>query len=248
MAAVAASIGIATAMITTPHDHMHAHNVMVSFNAETSGTASCAASDAQMSKLRQTVCRSFVGSATPWCQSDKDIKAAGDWPHQTVYLLELLKFMVAPSTCLNTSYAAETFEWFNGPFANVSVGGSFMWTWLDFQVGYYRMPQKAGSRIESAWTLGEKCWAFTVLQQKLILAPIEKASSSVGQSIANFTANYNKAVPLTMNLCREVMANCFVNASYDPSRKGTCPLKVDEFKGGFGWENLKFGNLCKYPF
>ena len=34
------------------------------------------------------------------------------------------------------------------------------------------------------------------------------------------------------------MANCFVNASYDPAlRNGTCPGAVDEFYVGFSWEN-----------
>ena len=29
-----------------------------------------------------------------------------------------------------------------------------------------------------------------------------------------------------LQLCDNVMANCFQNASYDPSRNGTCPWKV----------------------
>ena len=34
------------------------------------------------------------------------------------------------------------------------------------------------------------------------------------------------------------MANCFVNASYDPAlRNGTCPGAVDEFYVGFSGEN-----------
>lgn len=41
-----------------------------------------------------------------------------------------------------------------------------------------------------------------------------------------------------MNLCDKVMANCFVNASYNPAkRNGTCTGLVGEFYVGFQWEN-----------
>ena len=49
---------------------------------------------------------------------------------------------------------------------------------------------------------------------------------------------YDDAIPLTMGLCEKVMANCFVNASYDPvARNGTCPGQIDEFFVGYQWEN-----------
>ena len=49
-------------------------------------------------------------------------------------------------------------------------------------------------------------------------------------------------VPLTLQLCEEVMANCFVNQSYDPRRNGTCPAKIFAFHElGFERENLLRG-------
>lgn len=211
--------------------------------------STCPQSDAQMSILRQTLCRSLVGPTTPWCESDKDIKAHGDWPSQTAYFYELVAFLEnSAASCLNTSYAADTLSWFNGPLSDPSVSGSYAWTWEIFQVQYYAMPRPAGERIESPWTLGEKCWAFTALQQRVDLAPLATRAATVGATIANATAMYTYSAPLTMQLCREVMANCFLNESYDPSRKGTCPLSVDEFKGGWDWENLKFGSKVTYPF
>ena len=52
-----------------------------------------------------------------------------------------------------------------------------------------------------------------------------------------------------MTLCREVMNNCFVNASYDPSRKGSCEKKILDFRFlGFERENLKRAFAISYPF
>ena len=44
-----------------------------------------------------------------------------------------------------------------------------------------------------------------------------------GLSAAAYSAAADAAIPQTMQLCEEVMANCFVNASYNPARNGTCP-------------------------
>ena len=78
--------------------------------------------------------------------------------------------------------------------------------------------------------------------------------SGTGLSLDQFIGAYESAVPLTMNLCSEVMANCFVNASYDPvARNGSCPDKVDEFYVGYAWENgdgeVQWRNdSVRYPF
>ena len=56
--------------------------------------------------------------------------------------------------------------------------------------------------------------------------------------LQSFISAYDDAVPMTMALCERVMANCFVNASYDPAlRNGTCPDGVGQFFVGFQWEN-----------
>ena len=56
-------------------------------------------------------------------------------------------------------------------------------------------------------------------------------------------------MPLTLGLCERVMANCFVNQSYDPSRNGTCPTKIFEFHDlGFERENLLRGFPVDYRF
>ena len=58
-----------------------------------------------------------------------------------------------------------------------------------------------------------------------------------------------RAVPRTLELCVEVLANCFVNASYDPHRNGTCPTQVFAFHNlGFERENLLRGFDVAYPF
>lgn len=64
----------------------------------------------------------------------------------------------------------------------------------------------------------------------------------------NFIALYNDAIPLTMDLCYEVEENCFVNATYDASRNGTCPGDISQFELGFERENLKRKNIVVYPF
>lgn len=78
--------------------------------------------------------------------------------------------------------------------------------------------------------------------------PLQKRLQSAGLSMSAFAAPYNKAIPLTMNLCEEVMANCFVNKSYDPRRNGTCPTKIAQFHLGFDWQNGLHGGQVKYPF
>ena len=59
-----------------------------------------------------------------------------------------------------------------------------------------------------------------------------------GVTLGNFFDAWEDALAKTMPLCERVMANCFVNASYDPStRNGTCPDKVGAFYVGWQWEN-----------
>ena len=72
--------------------------------------------------------------------------------------------------------------------------------------------------------------------------------AEAGLNLDAYFSAYEDAVPLTMNLCWEVMANCFVNASYDPTRNGTCPGKVKEFYLGFERENIKRRSPIYYPF
>lgn len=60
------------------------------------------------------------------------------------------------------------------------------------------------------------------------------AAGEFGASLGTFGASYDAAVPMTMEQCDRVMANCFVNASYDPAlRNGTCPDRVGQFCVGF---------------
>ena len=43
-------------------------------------------------------------------------------------------------------------------------------------------------------------------------------------NLDKFFNAYETAIPLTMNLCEKVTANCFVNETYNPNkRNGTCP-------------------------
>lgn len=127
-----------------------------------------------------------------------------------------------------------------------------MQTWASptGQPNYYEMPRPPGARIESPGTLGMKCWAFAYLAQtwaslrESLLARLQAA----GLSIERLADGYAAAAPLTHSLCLRVMENCFVNATFDPARKGTCPMSVDEFRGGFARQNAEHGDIIKYPF
>jgi len=62
--------------------------------------------------------------------------------------------------------------------------------------------------------------------------------AAFGLDLADFVGAWDDAIPFSMDLCNKVMANCFVNATYDPElRNGTCPSSIDEFYVGFSWEN-----------
>ena len=63
-----------------------------------------------------------------------------------------------------------------------------------------------------------------------------------------FIAAYEAAVALTLPLCNAVMANCFVNASYDPAaRNGSCPDQVGQFYVGYAWEDGGGGRVPNCP-
>ena len=124
------------------------------------------------------------------------------------------------------------------------------------------MPRLPGTRIESPATLGRKCWAFAYLkdtwegtaygdEEGAMRPALLAATAAAGYDgvASDFVPAWDAAVPLTMNLCWSVMANCFVNASYDPdARNGTCAGKLDEFKFGFERENIKRRSPIAYPF
>ena len=112
------------------------------------------------------------------------------------------------------------------------------------------MPRKPGTRIESPGTLGRKCWAMAYLQQQWQRKDRQAlVAANLGLTAGRFIAAYDEAVPLTIRLCERVMANCFVNATFDPKRNGTCAGKIFEFKDlGFERENALRGFSIEYPF
>ena len=211
----------------------------------------CAKSDQNLYLKREKVCSSLVQGVTVWCGTSwKNISAEHDWPNQAVYFQELLNSIASSSTCLNTSYGKDTSLWLNNTQGSSKISGNFMSTWMVFQVQYYDMPRLPGSRIESPDTLGRKCWAFAYLAQFwTVRNEILKRAADVGVQVLPFVHAYDNAIPFTMDLCDKVMANCFVNASFSPSRNGTCPWKVKEFKYlGFDRENIKRKGVVNYPF
>jgi len=214
--------------------------------------ASCAASDARLERLKGIVCASIEGSAA--CSMPSNLTVEGDWPDQVIYMHDLLLAVAGRDTCLNTSRSSAVIEWLDVIDPKLSP---WWWTWLVFQPQYYEMPRKPGDRIESPATLGRKCWAFAYLRQiwASLKVPITRAVNAAGLSLTLFTSAFEHAVPTTMDLCSRVMANCFVNASYNPSlRNGTCPQLVREFIVGFYWENGGGGRgplpreLVHFPF
>eukprot|EP00039_Didymoeca_costata_P024266 m.9811 g.9811 ORF g.9811 m.9811 type:complete len:258 (-) comp4138_c0_seq1:89-862(-) len=198
----------------------------------------CAKSDTNLTVLLETICASIGGCPTG------NITANGDWPSQVVYMNNLLQALTLPDTCLNTSVADNVLLWLE----NTNNVTSPWWnTWVIFQVQYYDMPRKPGARIESPATLGRKCWAFAYLAQ--IWTSLRPAlEQDLGSRLHKFITAYDSAVPLTMNLCHEVMANCFVNASYNPSRNGTCNDRIGQYFVGYQWENGIRNDPVAYPF
>ena len=214
-----------------------------------------AASDARLLQLRASLCGSLAQADPACCGAscpNSTHRPKGDWPNQAVYLHELLAALASPSTCLTTPFARQTLGWLNSTMSDPTLSSSFMWTWDVFQVQYYDMPRLPGTRIEAPDTLGRKCWAFAYLSQLWSPGSLTRALAAAGlpaASLANFSSRYEASIALSMPLCDRVIANCFVNASYDPARNGTCPLQVLAFKDlGFERENLLRGGIVQYPF
>jgi len=208
---------------------------------------SCDASDEVLRKQRAVLCNSLVQSHTQWCGDEwQNGTASKDWPNQAIYMQNLLSTLGSTTTCLNSTYARQTVGWINDSMGNASIAGNFMWTWLIFQVQYYDMPRLPGTRIESPDTLGRKCWAMAYLTQawpRLITSLLPRLTDA-GLAIPVFNSSYSEAMPLTMGLCQKVVCNCFVNASYDPSRSGHCQGAWDRFHYlGFDREGIKPGRL-----
>ena len=214
-------------------------------------SSSCDDSDAALQHERDVICSSF-GDTGPRCRHPNGTAAKGDWPNQAVYVHALLDALAAPTTCLNTSFAADTVRWLDEYEASLN-GTSFAWTWLVFQAQYYDTPRKPGVRIEAPDTLGRKCWAASYLaqawrddsQRQRVLGRLNAS----GLSMPRLISMYDGAIPSSLQLCRKVLANCFVNASYDPSRNGTCHAKAAAFRYlGFERENALRGFVVRYPF
>ena len=194
----------------------------------------CQASDEYLYK-QNNIMRCSI--APPPGVDCKEYDAQGDWPNQVIYMNNLLNTLIDPKTCLNTTLAKNAIEYLDT--TNTSIN-QWWYTWYVFQVQYYDMPRKPGARIESPATLGRKCWAFAYLAQiwPRLKPLLNQAMSNAGHSLEKFTIAYDNAIPLTMNLCKKVAANCFVNKTYNPEqRNGTCPDAIGQFYTGFAWEN-----------
>jgi hypothetical protein len=213
----------------------------------------CVASDDNLVLLRNTLCQS-IGAfpGFPHCRlgpggasgpKPGNLTAEGDWPNQAVYMYDLLDALISPATCLNTSEARNTVEMLSV----VDPAKSPWWsTWVQFQVQYYDMPHKHGSRVETAATLGRKCWAFAYLRQVWtggngIRSELLAATAAHDLDLRSFAQAWDAAVTLTMPLCNRMMANCFVNESYSASRNGTCPDKIMQFVTGYAYEDVGGG-------
>ena len=211
----------------------------------------CAASDTNLNELRYTLCRSLVGPGVQWCLYPTNTSSAEDFPNQAVYFNNIILALISPSTCLNTATAHDVVTWLNASQADSTVSGAFMNTWVVFQAQYYDMPRNQGERIESSDTLGRKCWAFAFLAQMwgVEALPLSIALNAVGLSVEAYSSAAGTAIPQTLELCEEVMANCFINASYNPARNGTCPGDIFSFRWlGFERENILRANIVEYPF
>lgn len=219
---------------------------------EKSEEENCEDINAQLRTRKAVLCDGF-DFPRAWCGPAWDnVTAHHDWPSQATYMQDLLSYLQsAPTACLNDTnsvapHLVNTFM--NVDMASATAPKSFMHVYTVFQFQYYDMPRKAGERIESPWTLGMKCWAFAYLTEFWSPIAMRNALAAAGLAMNAFSRAYSAAGAESLTLCQQVINNCFVNASYDPSRRGSCPLSVDEFKMAFDFQNLKHGDLVKYPF
>jgi hypothetical protein len=221
--------------------------------ASAASATACEDSDVALRYSQGVNCAAYVGDKAPsWCPANGvDPKLVHhDWPSQAVYTWSLLADLMAPTTCLNTTASAAVTTWLESEMVEAATHGSFGWTLLVFQPGYYTMPRREGERIESPWTLGMKCWAAAFLQQSWLpardafVAVLNRHNVNVSKVVG--TMDYGTANAVSE--CGQVMANCFVNASYDPSRNGTCPLSMDDFHLGFDYQNGIHGKHVRFDF
>ena len=224
--------------------------MMIATSVITATSTTCDDSDSNLLRKKEKICASLVQGETSWCGEDfKNVTAHTDWPNQAVYMEDFLDTLISPETCLNTTVAADLVSWLDNTQSDANITGNFAWTWDVFQVQYYDMPRKPGTRIESPDTLGRKCWAFAYLTAKWQPDLLQSALSPHNLSVAKYISMSENSIPLTMGLCEKAMANCFENSTYTPSRNGTCSLKIADFHYlGFDRENLKRHNVLKYPF
>eukprot|EP00730_Choanoeca_flexa_P004507 TRINITY_DN11716_c0_g2_i3.p2 TRINITY_DN11716_c0_g2~~TRINITY_DN11716_c0_g2_i3.p2 ORF type:complete len:238 (+),score=16.11 TRINITY_DN11716_c0_g2_i3:1164-1877(+) len=205
----------------------------------------CNQSDATLSNLQLEAACGLDSSVSPACSK---VKTKHDWPNQVVYWQELLDQLVSPETCLNTSAARAIFNWTSLQSSN-ATSDTFAYTWLNFQVQYYDMPRQPGVRIEAPDTLGRKCWAFAYLNHFWNQTAIIAAASIARVDVSPLVDMYKTGAPYTMELCRQIEENCFINQTYDPTRNGTCRGKIEDFHWlGFERENLLRANPLQYPF
>lgn len=211
------------------------------------GISSCESSDNRLRAGHNSICAS-LGPDEEGCPYPPNTTVFYDWPNQAIYFKSVLNDLADPSTCLNTSIAASTVGWLNDYETNVSDTDSFLNAWRVFQVQYYDMPRLPGERIEAAGTLGRKCWAFAYLAQGWDPVQLQSRLAAANLSADTLIGAYVESIAVTLPLCNDVLANCFINASYDPRRNGSCPVNVSEFHVGFQLENAKRGFQVMYPF
>jgi hypothetical protein len=212
----------------------------------------CAASDAKLLVQQATLCNSMQGATNTSCCSNPlnvpSMKTHHDWPMQSIYMTNLLRSFTDPTTCMNTTVARNMVNWLANNYSNPNSTCSFSWMWQNFQFGYYIMPRLPGERIESPYTLGEKSWAFALLQHYWKPNALQRVLAPLGLSLGAFAFYYNQALAKSFTVSNEVIANCFVNQSYNPARNGTCSGDVLMFKLGFDYENLRCGQKINNPY
>ena len=217
-----------------------------------SQTGSCNTSDNALLLARYVVCKGMNSSSTDaYCSgTPANVTGPTDWPGQAVAFTNVLRLLVNESTCLNTTVAVQTVAWVNSSGAEqTSPPGGFGYSFGFVQPTYFDMPYKPGARVEAPDTLGNKCWASAYLSANWDGGvALSTALQPHDLNVDHFITAYDTMALTAMSLCNKVIANCFVNASYDPARNGTCAGDVLLFKFGFEVENIKYISNVAYPF
>lgn len=235
-----------------PLHHNNNNSSNKNMNRIDEASPACAATDQQLATQIGISCSSFGGpTANSICcpagmWPNRPSWAKHDWPMQSRYFANVLQTLASlPAGCRATPTVLQALSWLN-----VNAGSdtcSVNWSWASFQFQYYILPRPSPSeRVESPFTLGEKCFAFSLLADTFAMtrSALQKFGKILAPALNMFAAN----IPIGATLCNEDCWACWKNQTRNFALNGTCPMSVIEFKAGFEYETVRTQSNVKYNY